>query len=58
MLPVEVELSNSRTIPVYQRIAAEAAAIQGRGVTVAAIGRHLGVDDHTVGKAIRWFRRR
>ena len=30
--------------------------MQDQGVTVAAIGRHFGVDDHTVVKAIRWFR--
>ena len=26
-----------------------------RGVSVAAIARHFGVDDHTVAKALRWF---
>ena len=29
-----------------------------QGVTVAAIGRHSGVDPHTVEKAVRWFRQR
>ena len=43
-------------VPVYQRIAAEAAGMQDQGVTVAAIARHFGVDHHTVEKAIRWFR--
>ena len=55
-LPVEVELRDPPTTPVYQRIAAEAAGMRDQGVTVAAIGRHFGVDDHTAGKAIRWFR--
>ena len=32
--------------------------MQDQGVTVAAIGRHFGVDDHTAGKAIRWFTQR
>ena len=45
-------------VPVYQRIAAEATAMQDRGVCVAAIARHFGVDDHTAAKAIRWFRQR
>ena len=30
--------------------------MEDQGVTVAAIARHFGVDDHTAGKAIRWFR--
>ena len=45
-------------VPVYQRIAADAAGMNDQGVTVAAIGRHFGVDHHTVWKAIRWFRQR
>ena len=28
------------------------------GATVAAIGRHFGVDHHTVQKAMCWFRQR
>ena len=52
------ELRDLPETPVYQRIAAEAAGMQDRGVTVAAIARHFGVDDHTAGKAIRWFRGR
>ena len=57
-LPFEAEFRAVVRVPVYQRIAAEGARMQDRGVTVAAIGRHFGVDDHTVDKAIRWFRRR
>ena len=41
-----------------QRIAAEAAGMQDRGVRVAAIARHFGVDYHTADKAIGWFRGR
>ena len=41
-------------VPVYQRIGTDAAGMRDKGVTVAAIGRHFGVDDHTVGKGIRW----
>ena len=55
-LPFEVELRDVSTTPVYQQIAAQAAGMQNRGVTVAAIARHFGVDDHTADKAIRWFR--
>ena len=54
-LPFEAEFRAVVRVPVYQRIAAEGARMQDRGVTVAAIGRHFGVDDHTVDKAIRWF---
>ena len=54
-LPLTVEL---RTLPVYQRIAAEAAAMQDAGALVAAIAQHFGVDYSTVIKAVRWFRRR
>ena len=36
-----VELRDPQTTPVYQRIAAEAAAMQDRGVTVATIARYV-----------------
>ena len=42
----------------YQSIAARAAALRDRGDRVSAIARHLGVDHHTVDKALRWFRSR
>ena len=45
-MPLEVELRDPPTTPVYQRIAAEAAAMQDEGVRVAAIARHFGVDHH------------
>ena len=57
-VPVELELREPPTTPVYERIAAEAAGMQDRGVTVAAIARHFGVDDHTAAKAIRSFRQK
>ena len=57
-LPLEVELRDPPTAPVYQRIAAEAAAMQGRGLRVAAIARHFGIDDHAAAKGIWWFRER
>ena len=54
-LPFEVEFRSVVPVPVYQRIAVEATEMQHRGVTVAAIARYFGVDDHTAGKALRWF---
>ncbi len=57
-LPLDVELRDVPTTPVYQRIAAEAAAMRDGGVRVAAIARHFGVDHHMVDKALGWFRHR
>ena len=57
-LPFEAEFRAVVPGPVYQRIAAAAAGMNDQGVTVAAIGRHFGVDHHTVEKAVRWFRQR
>ena len=54
-LPVQVELRVEPKIPVYQRIAAEAAEMRARGVSMSAVARHFGVDYHTAGKAVRWF---
>ena len=56
--PFEAELRAVVPVPVYQRIAAEAAAMRHRSVAVAAIARYFGVDYHTAAKAIRWFRQR
>ena len=53
---LDVELRDPLVTPVYQRIAAEAAAMQDEGVRVAATARHFGVDYHSADKAIRWFR--
>ena len=55
-LALEVELRGPPTVPVYQRIAAEAADMRGAGAAFHAIAEHFGVDDHTAGKAVRWFR--
>ena len=55
-LPVEVELRDPQTTPVYQRIGAQAAEMCRRGRPFRAIAEHFGVDDHTVAKAVRWFR--
>ena len=29
-----------------------------RGLSLNAVAKHLGVDDHTAAKALRWFRAR
>jgi len=43
--------------PVYQRIAPKAKHLKELGMTQAEIGRRLGVDRWTVGKAFRWLKR-
>ena len=57
-LPFDAEFCAVVPVLVYQRIAAEAAAMQDRGGSAAAIARRFGVDHHTAGKAIRWYRQR
>ena len=54
-LSVEVDLVWSTPVPVYQRIAADAAEMRARRVSMNAIAEHFGVDDHTAAKAVRWF---
>jgi len=44
-------------MPVYQRIAPEAALLHARGWRVSAIAGHFGIDHHTAAKALRWFGR-
>ena len=44
-------------VPVYQRIAAQAAEMRAAGVALHAIAEHFGVDGHTAAKAVRWFQR-
>ena len=29
-----------------------------RGVSIARIAKHFGIDDHTAAKALRWFKQR
>lgn len=45
----------STPVPVYQRIAAEAAEMRACGVCMSAVAEHFAVDDHTAAKAVRWF---
>ena len=55
VLPLEVELRDPPTLPVYQRIAAQAADMRDQGASVTVIARHFGIDYHTADKALRWF---
>ena len=54
-VPFEADLVWSTPVPVYQRIAAEAAGMRAGGAGFQAIAEHFGVDDHTAAKAVRWF---
>ena len=54
----DVDICDPLTIPIYQVIAAEVAAMHDRCVRVSAIARRLAVDHHTVDKALCWFRSR
>ena len=55
MLPLEVELRDPPTVPVYQKIAAQAAEMWAQGVPFRTIAEHFGVDHHTAAKAVWWF---
>jgi hypothetical protein len=55
-MPIEVPILELKPPPVYQRIASKAKHLQELGLTQAEIGRRLGVDRWTVGKALRWHR--
>ena len=47
---VEVE-----RLPLYQEIAHKARHLRVLGLSLSVIGRHLGVNDKTVAKAISWL---
>ena len=51
-----VDICDPPKTPIYQVIAAEAAAMRDRGDRVSAIAKHFGLDHHTADKALRWFR--
>ena len=53
-MPFEVALLEAEERPVYQRIAEQAENFYLLGLSNCKIARHLGVDDKTVAKAIRW----
>ena len=41
--------------PLYQRLAPEIARLHRLGLSRRRIGMELGIDDKTVGKALRWL---
>jgi len=55
-MPIEVPILEIKPPPVYQRIAAKAKHLKELGMTQSEIGRRLGDDRWTVGKALRWLR--
>ena len=55
---IEAEFAQPVETPLYQSIATRVAAMRDRGDSVSEVARHLGVDPHTVDKALRWFRSR
>jgi hypothetical protein len=57
-LSIEIPILEIKPRPVYQRIAAKAKHLQELGLSQSEIGRRLGVDRWTVGKALRWLQRR
>ena len=57
-MPDRVDICDIFKSLIYQVIAPEAIAMQGRGVLVSAIAKHFGVDHHTADKALGWFRSR
>ena len=54
-MPLEVPILEIKPPPVYQRIAPKAKHLQELGMSQSEIGRRLGVDRWTVGKALRWL---
>jgi len=55
-MPIEVQILQIKPPPVYQRIAPKAQQLQELGLSQSEIGRRLGVDRWTVGKALIWMK--
>ena len=56
-MPVEIPIIETRDAPVYQQIAPEATQLRELGMTFPEIGKRLGIDRWTIGKAVRWTHR-
>lgn len=56
--PLDIDLRDLVTIPLFQAIAAEAARMSARGDLPAVIASHLSVDPKTVKKALCWYGQR
>ena len=54
-MPIKVPILEIKQPPVYQRIATKSKHLNELGMTQAEIGRRLGADRWTVGKALRWL---
>ncbi len=54
-MPVEVSILEIKPPPVYQRIAQKAKQLHELGMNQSEIGRRLGIDRWTVGKALCWL---
>jgi len=54
-MPFKVPILEIKRPPVYQQIAPKAKYLQELGLNQTEIGRRLGVDRWTVGKALRWL---
>ncbi len=55
-MPIEVPILEIKPPLIYQRIAPKATHLQELGMSQSEIGRRLGVDRWTVGKALRWLK--
>jgi hypothetical protein len=56
-IPIDIPLAETQEPPVYRRVAAKAAHIRELGMTYPEIGKRLGVDRWTAGKAVCWLKR-
>jgi len=56
-MPIKVPILEIKPRPIYQQIATKAQHLQELGMNQSNIGRRLGVDRWTVGKALRWMKR-
>lgn len=54
-ITIEVPILETRMPPIYQRIAVKAKHLHELGLSQSEIGRRVGVDRWTVGKALRWI---
>jgi hypothetical protein len=54
-VPLEIVVLETGELPLYQQIAEKSVQLRDLGLSLKEIARRLGVDDKTVGKAIRWL---
>jgi hypothetical protein len=56
-LHLDIPIADTLEPPLYQRIAKEATHLRELGMTYPEIGKKLGIDRWTLGKAVRWLQR-